>query len=75
MIKHSFKIGDKVKLKNPKNLSLGTQTLTIVRFHGKFIKVTWGELKEREFPLYPREIECVLRKGEQLQFAFMQTGD
>ena len=71
MIKHNFKIGDKVKLKNPRSFSLGTETLTIIRFDKKFIKVAWGELKEREFPLYPHEIEYVPRKGEQLLFSFM----
>ena len=71
MDRKGFKIGDKVKLKNPRSFSLGIQTLTIVHFEGKFIKVTWGELKEREFPLYPCEIEYVPRKGEQLLFSFM----
>ena len=66
-----FKVGDKVKLKDPKSFSLGTETLTIIRFEENFIKVIWGGLKEREFPLYPEEIEHVVKIGEQLMFDFM----
>lgn len=66
-----FKVGDKVRLKNPKSFSLGSETLTIICFDGKFIKVIWGGQKEREFPLYSDEIEPVLRVGEQLLFEFM----
>ncbi len=72
MNKHSFKIGDKVRLKNPKSFSLGTETLTIVCFDQKFIKVIWGGMKEREFPLYPDEIEKVNVIGQQLLFSFME---
>ena len=72
MIKHSFKIGDKVTLKNPKSFSLGTEILTIVRFNGRYIKVTWGKSKEREFPLLPNEIKYVVVKGQQLLFSFMK---
>jgi len=71
MDKKGFKIGDKVKLKNPRSFSLGAATLTIVRFQGSFIKVIWGGIKERDFPLLPNEIEYVSRKGEQLLFDFM----
>ena len=71
MDRKGFKIGDKVTLKNPRSFSLGTEVLTIICFQGKFIKVTWGELKEREFPLYPCEIKHVVKIGEQLLFSFM----
>lgn len=72
MDKKSFKIGDKVRLKNPESFLLSTEILTIIRFEEKFIKVIWGGRKEREFPLYPDEIEYVSRKGEQLMFSFME---
>ena len=75
MDKKGFKVGDKVRLKDPKSFSLGIETLTIVRFEQKFIKVAWGKAKNGEFPLYPNEIEFVVKVGEQLQFAFMRTGD
>jgi len=71
MDKKGFKIGDRVKLKNPESFSLGATILTIIRFEQKFVKVIWGGVKEREFPLYPNEIERVSRKGEQLLFSFM----
>lgn len=71
MKKHNFKIGDKVQLKNPKSFSLSIETLTIIRLEYKYIKVIWGGVKEREFPLYPDEIEPAVRVGEQLQFSFM----
>ena len=71
MVKHNFKIGDKVTLKNPGHFSLGTETLTIIRFEQKFIKVIWGGVIKREFPLYPYEIEHAIKVGEQLLFSFM----
>ena len=71
MRSYNFKIGDKVKLKNPGSFSLDTETLKIIRFENQFIKVTWGGVKEREFPLYPCEIEHVIKVGEQLLFSFM----
>ena len=49
MKKHNFKIGDKVKLKNPRSFSLGTEILTIIRFEEGFIKVTWGGKKKENF--------------------------
>ena len=67
----NFKVGDKVKLKNPKSFSLGTEVLTIVRLEEKFIKITWGGVKAREFPLYPDEIKHIVKVGEQLLFSFM----
>jgi len=72
VVKHNFKIGDKIKLKNPKSFSLGTATLVIVRFDGEYIKVTWGGVSKREFPLLPNEIEIAIRVGEQLMFNFMK---
>ena len=44
----------------------------MVRFDQKFIRVIWGSVKEREFPLYPDEIEKVNVKGQQLLFSFME---
>ena len=72
MIKHNFKIGDKVTLKNPGSFSLGIETLTIIRFEQNFIKVIWGGVKEREFPLYPCEIKHIVKVGQQLLFSFME---
>ena len=71
MIKHNFKIGDKVELKNPGTFSLGIDVLTIVRIEKQFIKVIWGGVKKREFPLYPCEIKHVVKIGQQLLFSFM----
>lgn len=72
---HNFKKGDKVKLKNPRQFKCGGKILTIIKEAGKnndkFIHVTYEGSTGGYFPLYPDEIEYILRKGEQLLFSFM----
>lgn len=69
-----FKVGDRVRLKNPRTFSLGSETLTIIGFDKQFIKIIWGGKKDRQFPLYPDEIEYIVKVGEQLTFSFMKRG-
>lgn len=72
MREHNFKIGDKVKLKDPESFPyLGTKVLIIIGFDGKYVQVKDGRWQDGYFPLYPEEIEHVSRKGEQLTFSFM----
>lgn len=74
MIKHNFKVGDKVKLKsNYVDIFRlqGTKVGEIIEFDGKYIRVKfkgrlWG------FPYISHEIEHAVGVGEQLQFAFMK---
>ena len=74
MDKKGFKVGDRVKLKNPRDFShLGSMILTIMEFDSKFVLVNWGCAET--FPLYPNEIAHAVRVGEQLMFAFMRTSD
>ena len=76
MDRKGFKIGDKVKLKNPKQWSVGGAGL-IVGFDG-YIRVSWekGSINVKSnFPHLVKEIEHVVKVGEQLMFAFMRTSD
>ena len=73
MIKHNFKIGDKVKLKNPKPFPhLGTRVLIILGSDDKFVFVEDKHGSSGYFPLYPKEIDHVVKVGEQLLFQFMK---
>ena len=74
MVKHSFKIGDKVKLKDPKQFVFGRKILTIVEGNcgDKYIPVIFEGMEvSGYFPLYPHEIEKVNVIGQQLLFSFM----
>lgn len=75
MVEKGFKIGDKVKLKNPASFSCGDKVLTIIKEAGKdnnkFIYVTYEGESCKYFPLYPDEVELAVKVGEQLTFAFM----
>lgn len=73
MEKHNFKVGDKVRLKDPKQFRLGTKTLTIIDYGcGNLYLPVWYEgMKYNYFPVKPFEIEHISRKGEQLTFSFM----
>ena len=75
MVKHNFKVGDKVRLKDPKVFPhLGTKILTVIDFSNKFANVRHkGMIKGAYFPLYPCEIEHIIKVGEQLLFAFMDN--
>ena len=77
MDKGNFKIGDKVRLKNPKTFPhLGTKVLTITEADcgDKFIPVNYDGMRvSGYFPLYPFEIEHLVKVGEQLLFAFMDN--
>lgn len=72
-----FKVGDKVKLKNPKQFSCGAKVLTIIKEvkveDNKFIHVIYKGLKGKYFPVMPHEIEKVVTEGQQLLFSFMET--
>lgn len=76
MDKESFKIGDKVKLRHPKQWSMGDSIGKIVGFD-EFVRVDWKYRDDStiwdNYPHLPREIKKVSRKGEQLVFAFMLT--
>ena len=77
MIKHSFKVGDTVKLKSryvKRFPSVGAQILTVVEgdCREEYIPVWHKELKWAYFPIKPCEIEYVVRVGEQLVFNFMK---
>lgn len=76
MNKHGYKIGDKVKLKHPKRWSMCTQIGVVVGFDEYYIRVSYkGNVCYEDYPHLPREIYKVSRKGEQLEFAFMQTSN
>lgn len=71
---HNFRIGDKVRLRNPKSfLHIGTRILTIVDVDcgDIYIPVWYEGIRNTYFPLKPSEIEYVSRKGQQLLFKFM----
>ena len=76
MVKHSFKVGNTVKLK-PRYVklfpSVGAQTLTIVEGEcgDRYIPVWHKGMKWTYFPLKPCEIEHAIKVGEQLLFNFM----
>lgn len=69
-----FKVGDKVKLKDPKQFKFGRKVLTVIEADcgDMYIPVTFeGMGVKGYFPLKSCEIEHVSRKGEQLLFFFM----
>ncbi len=76
MVKHSFKIGDKVKLKGSYCGVSSKATGKVVGVRG-YIEVLWGgDLLERlgrgrKYPHTAYEIEHAAKVGEQLQFSFM----
>lgn len=76
MTKHSFKIGDTVKLKGF-YCGISSNDAGKVVGIGGYINVLWGgSLLERLgqgrcYPHRPDEIELVVKIGEQLQFSFM----
>lgn len=74
MIKHDFKIGDNVKL-TPDYIHIFPQTTEIgkvVGFDDDYILVSYnGCCYKKGFPYVSKEIECVVKIGEQLMFEFM----
>lgn len=73
MIKHNFKKGDKVKLKDPKGWSISNHIGKIVGFD-MYVWVCWdkpGNLYKR-FPHLVRELEHAIKIGQQLEFGFMK---
>ena len=70
-MEHNFKIGDKVKLKEPELWGIGG--IGTVMSFDTYIRVTWSEggNSAYNFPHLAREIECVVKIGEQLLFQFM----
>ena len=72
MDNHNFKIGDRVRLKDPRPFPhLGTRVLTIIEIEDKFINVEDKQVDCGYFPLYPIEIERAIKVGQQLLFDFM----
>lgn len=75
MDKHSFKIGDRVKLKGGSYCGISGNDIGIVKdSKGYYIEVLWtGYLKERlgYYPHKVSEIEPAVKVGEQLLFSFM----
>lgn len=74
MIKHNFKLGDKVKLKEGVHspLTCEGKILTIIAFVDNYIFVTYPGISYDYFPLYSDEIEHIkTKKGKQLMFQFM----
>ena len=74
MKKHNFKVGDKVKLKDPRDWSMGDKVGIIVRFTAPYIQVDWEGIDEwkKNYPHLPKEIEHIVKVGEQLMFSFME---
>jgi hypothetical protein len=76
MVKHSFKVGDKVRLKDHINFRCKGMVLTIIKEAGddfsKYIHVTYNGVRGSYFPLESNEIEYAIRIGEQLVFNFMK---
>lgn len=76
MPKPKFKVGDKVKLKNPTIFKLGYKVCTIIAFTNDFIDVIYDGIGwPGYFPLKSCEIEKVNEVGKQLVFPFMETCD
>ena len=75
MIKHNFKIGDKVKL-TLVHIHMFPQTTEIgkvVGFDDDYILVSYNGCPYKEgFPYVEGEIESVVKVGEQLLFSFME---
>lgn len=77
MIKHSFKIGDKVKLKNSDFWDMGNPIGVVIVFDRCYIRVSWKGTKWEEgksgtYPHLPKEIKHTVKVGEQLLFNFMK---
>ena len=72
MDREGFKIGDKVKIKNPNDWNMNIRIGTIVGFD-TYIRVTYegGNVVWNRYPHLAREIEHVVKVGEQLLFNFM----
>lgn len=79
MNKHSFKIGDSVKLKDHISFTCKGKVLTITKEAGddysRYIHVVYEGVRGLYFPLLPDEIEPAVKVGEQLLFSFMMKGD
>ena len=74
MIKHSFKIGDIVKLRNGFYCGIYSKDTGKVAAIKYYVEVMWsGELRKRlnYYPHKPEEIEHAVKVGEQLMFSFM----
>lgn len=74
---HRFKVGDKVRLRSEfiSHFKMGTGVGVVVGYDNfeSYILVTYGKTDMgREFPFYPKEIEHVSKKGQQLVFPFMK---
>lgn len=76
MVKRSFKVGDKVRLKDHINFRCKGKVLTIIKEVGddfnKYIYVTYNGIWGSYYPLLPNEIEHTVKVGEQLMFSFMK---
>jgi len=75
MKKHNFKVGDKVRLKNPKQFSCGAKICTVVDVDcgSAFVPVRYDGVKSIYFPLLPNEIKYVTEVGGQYMFSFMEV--
>ena len=74
----SFKVGDKVKLRDSQQFAFGRKVLTIVAGDcgDEYIPVIFEGMKvQGYFPIKPCEIEKVNIKGQQLLFSFMSAMD
>ncbi|KKN73114.1 hypothetical protein LCGC14_0404230 [marine sediment metagenome] len=74
MVKHSFKKGDKVKLKPEFINRFGQKTKVgkVVGFDNLYVLVQYKGNDYGGFPYLPTEIEPAIKVGEQLQFDFMK---
>jgi len=67
--KHNFRIGDKVKQKNPQDWDMNNPVGAVIAFDRCYIRVLWEGTKwnnDKGYPHLPREIERVVKVGEQL---------
>ena len=78
MIKHSFKIGDKVKIVNFHDEKVIGKTGIIIEIDDSWSEynyiIKWDIIPfpyNETIPLYENEIEHVVVKGQQLLFSFM----
>ena len=74
MIKHNFKIGDKVSLKGSSYCGVSGNDIGVVTSLHCYIEVLWqGYLGKKLgcYPHKPNEIEHAIKVGEQLLFSFM----
>jgi hypothetical protein len=75
MAKESFKIGDRVRLTDPRNWDMGNPIGLIITFDRCYVRVLWEGTKwnkDKGYPHLPHEIEHVVKVGEQLTFNFMK---